>query len=197
MEGVACTDCHNPHPTVEVPRFVNIRHESVHRPKRLPMSVNEPDVCYECHQKIFALTALPSHHPLKEWRIHCSDCHDLHGQNESDLVDISVNAVCYKCHAEKEGPFVFEHPPASENCSYCHEPHGTVANNLLRQPPVFLCLRCHTGHRSGVYDTDGSFDMQRNLYSDCTDCHKQIHGSDLPSQTGNLGSGTRGHRLTR
>jgi len=71
----------------------------------------------------------------------------------------------------------------TENCLYCHEPHGTVANNLLRQPPVFLCLRCHTGHRRrhGFTNIDTSVDLQEAFYSDCTTCHTQIHGSDLPA----------------
>ncbi len=102
-----------------------------------------------------------------------------------------MNLTCYKCHADKQGPFVYQHAPVEEDCSICHNPHGTVANNLLHQPTTFLCLRCHSGHRAdppsdhfgiGTSDIDG-FDWQRSiLYTDCTQCHSQIHGSDLPSQ---------------
>jgi len=148
------------------------------------MSVEEPEVCYKCHQKIFAVNALPSHHPIKEGKMVCSDCHDGHGQEEGNLKDASVNLVCYKCHADKQGPFVWEHPPVTENCAICHEPHGTVANNLLRQPVTFLCLRCHDGHRgdhgSGArtgIDTRPA--LQAGFYTDCTQCHQQIHGSDF------------------
>ena len=90
---------------------------------------------------------LPSHHPIMEGKMVCSDCHDPHGQLEKNLKAETINLLCYKCHAEKQGPFAYPHPPVNENCCICHEPHGTVANNLLRQPPTFLCLRCHTGHR--------------------------------------------------
>jgi DmsE family decaheme c-type cytochrome len=98
--------------------------------------------------------------------------------------------VCYKCHAEKQGPFAYEHPPVTENCAICHDPHGTVANNLLRQPTTFLCLRCHTGHRKGptgpnhiplMGDVGTSPASQAAFYTDCTQCHSQIHGSDVPS----------------
>ena len=75
----------------------------------------------------------------------CSDCHDPHGQLEKNLKAETINQLCYKCHAEKTGPFAYPHPPVNENCAICHEPHGTVANNLLKQPPTFLCLRCHAG----------------------------------------------------
>lgn len=184
MVGVACTDCHNPHPDTRVQRFVNVSHTDIRRPHRRQMSVEQPEVCYKCHQKIFAKNAMPSHHPIKEGKMVCSDCHDAHGQEEGNLKDASVNLVCYKCHADKQGPFVWEHPPVTENCAICHEPHGTVANNLLRQPTTFLCLRCHVGHRG---DHGGGFrtgidqrpTLQAGFYTDCTQCHAQIHGSDF------------------
>ncbi|MFH1267522.1 MAG: cytochrome c3 family protein [Planctomycetota bacterium] len=204
-EGVACTDCHNPHPRAEVPRVVNVSHTAIKRPGRLPMSVDEPEACFKCHQKIYAFTALPSHHPIAEGKMVCSDCHDAHGQARGHLKEATVNEVCYECHAEKEGPFAYEHAPVTENCAYCHEPHGTVENNLLRQPTTFLCLRCHSGHsthgqseqcfRCHFVDGDltnvggGPLDptiattpaTRRALFTDCTQCHTQIHGSDLPS----------------
>jgi len=186
--GVECTDCHNPHPNTNVPQIVNISSTSVQRPKRLPMSVNEPDTCYKCHPKILALTSLPSHHPIKQGKLTCSDCHDPHGQAKDNLGEETVNMVCYRCHAEKQGPFVYQHAPVEEDCSICHEPHGTVTNNLLKQPPTFLCLRCHAGHRANIHpggsqlDIDGNPALRPSLYTDCTQCHTQIHGSDLPSQ---------------
>ena len=132
--GVACTDCHNPHPHANVRQIVNINHYGVEQPKRLAMSVQEPEACYKCHQKMFAQNHLPSHHPIMEGKMVCSDCHDPHGQLEKNLKAETINQLCYKCHAEKTGPFAYPHPPVNENCDICHEPHGTVANNLLRQP---------------------------------------------------------------
>jgi len=210
LEGVACSDCHNPHPEADVLRVVNVSHTSVKRPQRLPMSVDEPEACYQCHQKIYGMTALPSHHPIGEGKMVCSDCHDAHGQGHGHLKEETLNQVCYECHAEKEGPFAYEHPPVTENCGHCHEPHGTVANNLLRQPTTFLCLRCHSGHSTherslmcsrchfvdgDIVDGDvtdvggGPLDpmgpttptIRQSLFTDCTQCHTQVHGSDLPS----------------
>jgi DmsE family decaheme c-type cytochrome len=211
LVGVSCTDCHNPHPRTSVQQVVGISHYGVNRPKRLMMSVQEPEACYKCHPKIYALNALPSHHPIKEGKMVCSDCHDPHNQGNGNLkadgVVGTVNLVCYRCHAEKQGPFAYEHPPVSENCGYCHDPHGTVTNKLLKQPPVFLCLRCHTGHRNSGHggggtpgrlpfngptftasatpgaraDIDRNPGLRQGFYSDCTLCHAQIHGSDLPS----------------
>jgi len=181
--GVACTDCHNPHPRTEIQPVVNISHYDVRRPRRIQMSVQDPEACYKCHPKIFGLNSLPSHHPIKEGKMVCGDCHDAHGQFEDNLKESSVNLVCYRCHADKQGPFVYEHPPVTENCTYCHQPHGTVANNLLRQQPPFLCLRCHSGHR-GSHGQGARTGIDSRpwligaLYTDCTQCHANIHGGD-------------------
>jgi DmsE family decaheme c-type cytochrome len=187
IEGVACTDCHNPHPHNCVPRFVSISHTNVRSPKRRQMAVEEPEVCYKCHPNIYGLNHLPSHHPIMEGKMVCSDCHDGHGQLEDNLKADRVNDVCWKCHADKQGPFAYEHPPVTENCCICHNPHGTVADHLLKQPPTFLCLRCHAGHRNGTHgngdraNIDAIPQLRPGLYTDCTTCHSQIHGSDLPT----------------
>lgn len=191
LNGVACTDCHNPHPHTFAQGTVGISHTNISRPNRLPMAVEEPNVCYKCHPKVYAQNAMPSHHPIKEGKMVCSDCHDGHGQSHGNLREATVNQVCYRCHAEKQGPFAYEHPPATENCAICHEPHGTVVNNLLRQPATFLCLRCHSGHRvgpgfgahnfAGLVDVGTDVGQQQAFFSDCTQCHAQVHGSDLPS----------------
>lgn len=193
IAGVACTDCHNPHPRTHVPPSVEIRHASVRRPQRRAMAVQQPEACYKCHPQMYALGNLPSHHPIREGKMVCSDCHDAHGQAEKGLREPTVNMVCYRCHAEKQGPFAYEHPPVTEDCGICHEPHGTVTNNLLRQPTTFLCLRCHSGHRSDhrPLDDPGNAVMRQAMYADCSQCHAQVHGSDLISET------LRGGRLTR
>ncbi|MCA9140261.1 MAG: hypothetical protein KDB00_26000 [Planctomycetales bacterium] len=191
MNGVACTDCHNPHPSTFVSEPRSISHTSVSRPPRMPMSVDEPNVCYKCHPKVYAESSMPSHHPIKEGKVTCSDCHDGHGQAEGNLKEPTLNQLCYRCHADKQGPFAYEHAPVTQDCGICHSPHGTVANNLLNQPATFICLRCHSGHRVGptsgahtfgnLPDVGNNAGMQKGFFSNCTECHAQIHGSDLPS----------------
>lgn len=182
--GVACTDCHNPHPSSKTPltRTVALSNTSISRPGRLQMAVDEPGTCYKCHPKMFALASLPSHHPVNEGLMTCSDCHDPHGQDEGNLKAERLNLLCWKCHAEKQGPFVYEHPPVTEDCGYCHNPHGSVTNNLLHQPTTFLCLRCHSGHRArhSYSNIDINEDARNAFYTDCAVCHTEIHGSDLP-----------------
>ena len=54
--------------------------------------------------------------------------------------------LCFKCHADKQGPFVYEHVPVkTEGCTSCHTPHGSTNPRLLRVSQVnLLCLQCHT-----------------------------------------------------
>jgi DmsE family decaheme c-type cytochrome len=182
LQKVTCVDCHNPHPDSRVHLVVDISHTKVDRPKRMPMSVEEPRVCYRCHQTIAGLFNLPFHHPVPEGRMLCSQCHDSHGQESDRLLKApTVNLTCYKCHSSKQGPFVYDHPPVRENCMICHNPHGTVAKQLLKQPPTFLCLRCHSGHNGSHHVHLGQVPSHRAaFYTDCTQCHHEIHGSDLP-----------------
>jgi DmsE family decaheme c-type cytochrome len=189
--GVACTDCHNPHPRTCVPQVVEISHTNINRPNRMPMSVQEPEACYKCHPEIYGRTAMTSHHPIREGKMTCSDCHDAHGQFENHLKEETVNLVCWKCHAEFQGPYAYEHPPVTENCAICHEPHGSANPDLMRQPVTFLCLRCHSGHRGGprgpnhdpflLPDMANNPHIQGQFFTKCTQCHSQVHGSDVPT----------------
>jgi DmsE family decaheme c-type cytochrome len=75
----------------------------------------------------------------------CEDCHNPHGSSSKRLLKAdSVNELCYTCHAEKRGPFLWEHAPVRENCLTCHFPHGSNNEKLLVQTRPFLCSSCHS-----------------------------------------------------
>ena len=137
----------------------------------------EPQMCYSCHKAQQVQSKLPSHHPLNEGKVKCSDCHNPHGGPNGMLREESVVQTCYRCHAEKEGPFVYDHPPVSEDCTICHSPHGSVQNNLLVQSQPFLCLKCHAGPHGGASNL-GTAAAFANRYTACAHCHTQPHGSD-------------------
>jgi len=89
--------------------------------------------------------------------------------------------VCFKCHAEKAGPFVFEHAPVkTEGCVVCHaQIHGSSNPRLLSRANVNLqCLECHTVTPLAGGGTPG-FHNQAQKYQACTLCHTQIHGSNV------------------
>lgn len=139
--------------------------------------VAEPYVCYNCHKTQQIQSKMASHHPIPEGKMNCSDCHNPHGGLYGMLKEDTESETCFRCHAEKEGPFVFNHPPVVENCAICHNPHGSAQNNLLLQGEPFLCLKCHAGphSRSRSLASGRSF---AEFYSQCTACHNQVHGSD-------------------
>ena len=79
----------------------------------------------------------------------CADCHNSHGTVADKLVDAqTINAKCFECHAQLRGPFLWEHPPVTEDCLTCHTPHGSTHSGLLKAKVPFLCQRCHAnvGH---------------------------------------------------
>ncbi|NTV15247.1 MAG: DmsE family decaheme c-type cytochrome [Desulfobulbaceae bacterium] len=139
-------------------------------------------LCLGCHISNAAQFSLPSHHPVKEGRMYCTDCHDAHGTSyESNLREMNQRETCGRCHTEKTGPFLFEHSDNAEKCSTCHAPHGSINNNLLKLPVAFLCKQCHTGHSL-------SATVNQRTFTRCTDCHSTIHGTDLPTPaSGNVG----------
>ena len=181
----------------------------VHQSGKQSAIKTEPDLCYECHSDVKAATQMPSHHPIAEGKMVCSDCHAVHGGEASFTMDGSDNELCFSCHANKEGPFMYEHAPVTEDCKLCHAPHGSVADNLLTLNEPALCLNCHAMHfhatndgidgpftpplepdRGGISTRDG---LKAATLTKCTQCHQVIHGTDLPSQT----TSTGGNALTR
>lgn len=157
-----------------------------------------PELCYTCHSDVRAAAYLPSHHPVAEGNLDCLDCHNVHGGSARLTAETTRRELCLSCHPEQEGPFVFEHAPVNEDCMLCHTPHGSVADNLLKQSEPSLCLNCHPMHfHASVEGVDGAFTVpvrpdrtgistpdgwKRGMLTKCTQCHTEIHGSDLPSQ---------------
>lgn len=148
---------------------------------------SQQDVCFGCHAEIRAQTQRFSHHPIREGKVNCSDCHNPHGSfGPAQLKKGTVNEVCYTCHTEKRGPFLWEHPPVVEDCRNCHAPHGATQARMLKQRTPWLCQQCHLAafHPSTAYDgTDvPPFGFDDHVVSKgCLNCHSQIHGSNHPS----------------
>lgn len=168
---VACANCHKIH--------------AAHDP--VLDKVTEPEVCFKCHQKQRIDFSKPSTHPLRFGQMSCDDCHSSHGSATSTLLKRpTLNETCYSCHADKRGPFLWEHEPASEDCSLCHTPHGSIHPALLSKRPPLLCQQCHSqfGHPSVSLTPAGLPGASPSgllLAGSCTNCHSQVHGSNHPS----------------
>jgi DmsE family decaheme c-type cytochrome len=164
---VSCVACHSPHHAQE-PQFLLIK--------------AQPELCYTCHAPQKSQFEMPFHHRVNEGLIECSDCHNPHGTVAAKQVRTSAaqDAVCYTCHAEKRGPFVFEHEAVKiEGCETCHSPHGSPNAHMLKVSNVnLLCLSCHTTSFANAPGAP-SFHNQAAQYQACTLCHSQIHGSNF------------------
>ena len=172
--GVSCDNCH-----------------TVHSSTRKNLRAAEPDLCNICHRSIRAKQNKQSHHPIREGRIKCTNCHDQHGGFGPLMIKADVvNELCYKCHAEKRGPFMWQHPPVEENCLSCHTPHGSNISKLLVSRVPELCQACHDwrGHPTTIYSRfetfQGANPSNRMFARACLNCHSTIHGSNAPSIRG-------------
>jgi DmsE family decaheme c-type cytochrome len=176
---VVCSNCHVSHAARD-PVLVKI---------------TQPAVCFACHQDQRAMTHQISTHPLDAGKMSCSSCHNPHGGNGPKLLKANtVTETCFTCHAEKRGPFLWEHQPVNEDCTICHTPHGSNLTPLLKSRAPFLCDECHDGpHNSRSPYGTGAAGLQGGLTfagSDlnnnavgraCMNCHVMVHGTNSPA----------------
>jgi len=119
----------------------------------------------------------------------CTSCHNVHGTTNVRLLrkGDSIAELCTSCHAEKRGPYLWEHAPSRDGCVTCHDPHGSSNERMLVAKPPLLCQRCHvaTRHPSTIYDQQAigsaSAPSVRIYARSCVTCHSAIHGSNHPS----------------
>ena len=172
-ETVRCTTCHSVHSPVP---------KSPHLLAKAPVPL-----CASCHPvQTASLQSKPFAHRLGRGGLDCTSCHDPHGRpgKESLKKTRDGEQPCLDCHAEKRGPFVFEHPPSGlvGDCTTCHQPHGSMNPKQLTRANVFqLCLECHsTLSASTLGSQPPSFhNLTQARYRNCTTCHVAIHGSNL------------------
>lgn len=171
---LSCSDCHNP-----MARF---------SAEGLTARQSSSETCATCHRDIRARFNRRSHMPLPEGQMTCADCHNPHGSLTEPLMKTdTINETCYQCHAEKRGPFLFEHAPVRDSCINCHDPHGSNHNSLLVAPIPFLCQQCHSHflHPNDLHTAQslggGRHPDERILSRGCIACHAQVHGSNHPS----------------
>lgn len=168
---VGCADCHQSH----LPRD----------PVLYPAT--QAQVCTTCHTAQKIQISKHFNHPVAVGKMACSDCHNPHGATEvNDLTRPTANETCYECHAEKRGPFLWEHAPVAEDCNSCHLPHGSNHPGMLTRRAPLLCQSCHSqaGHPSIAQTVEGlpeGMPSQFLLGESCMNCHSQVHGSNHPS----------------
>jgi DmsE family decaheme c-type cytochrome len=170
-DEIACADCHTSHTTRDP----------------VMTTATQPEVCFECHQHERSQAMKPYSHPFREGKMDCSGCHSSHGNSTDTLfARQSRNGTCYDCHAEKRGPYLWEHAPVVEDCSNCHDPHGSNNPGMVSMRGPMMCQGCHSqaGHPSLAASSDGLAGNMPSPYllaRNCMNCHTQVHGSNHPS----------------
>lgn len=169
--NVSCISCHSVH--------------NSQSPEGMLSRPNVEDSCMSCHTSVRKAVHQRSTHLIRSehqvMKVGCNSCHNPHG-GEADkmLVAETVNNTCYQCHAEKRGPFLWEHPPARENCMSCHSAHGSNNAKLLVQRASQSCQQCHI-HMLPRHSTTAGKPLDIwTLNRGCVNCHNQIHGSNHP-----------------
>jgi DmsE family decaheme c-type cytochrome len=174
---IACNDCHQVHAPVD----------------RVREKKTQAQVCFACHKEQRADSLKISTHPIAIGKVVCSDCHNPHGSPGPSLVKKNtINETCYLCHADKRGPYLFEHQPVVENCANCHLPHGSNLSPMLVSRSPFLCQSCHDGQHSSESPIGrnaagnqagftGASPSNQALGRGCLNCHVVIHGSNSPA----------------
>jgi DmsE family decaheme c-type cytochrome len=162
--GVHCADCHSVHAATPA--------------RKDPVAVSRStEICLSCHASQRKSLSQRSRHPLAEGKMDCISCHNPHGSaSEAMLKGDSINDLCFACHQEKRGPFLWEHAPVRESCSTCHTPHGSNHDKMLVSRTVQLCQSCHLQGRHQT--VAGVPEAYWNQNRQCLNCHPQIHGSN-------------------
>jgi DmsE family decaheme c-type cytochrome len=178
--GVTCSDCHESHNREPKHLRRGQKAQQIYLTHAAPVT----NLCVSCHADVAARLDLPSHHPVREGMMECTDCHDPHADRRLTLGP--PTAQCASCHQDVAGPWIFEHAPVAEDCGYCHDPHGTVSDHLLTTSQPGACLGCHTlADSAHIAQTGEGLGLGGTIspaagqifFRRCTDCHGAIHGS--------------------
>jgi DmsE family decaheme c-type cytochrome len=159
MKGsTTCSDCHEVHSAMG---------------NDMLLSKEGYKLCLRCHREIEPKILLNEHHRISEGIVKCVDCHKNHEPSTRSRLGGFNQETCYRCHTDKQGPFVYEHGAVRvEGCVACHDPHGSVNRHMLsHQNLAELCFSCH--------EDAPSFHTRFTSATNCTNCHSSIHGSQL------------------
>lgn len=173
QRNVGCVTCHSVHASKG--------------PSQLK-TATEGELCQTCHKNVTNKLHRFNHMPVREGKMQCASCHNPHGSTNQKLLKTgtTVDQSCTSCHAEKRGPYLWEHAPVANSCVTCHDPHGSNNDRMLAAKVPTLCQRCHvtSRHPPTVYDKfvlNNSTNANKIFGRGCVSCHAQIHGSNAPS----------------
>jgi DmsE family decaheme c-type cytochrome len=94
QRNVGCVTCH-----------------SVHEPKGDGQikAVSQLQLCSTCHRNVTNKQFRFNHMPVREGKVECSSCHNMHGSANVKLLKVgtTVDDSCTSCHSDKRGPHLW------------------------------------------------------------------------------------------
>ncbi len=177
--GLACTSCHSQHDSA--PGAPSLLRFPGGARRDVDSLGAKSAVCLDCHGERRADFELNERHRLRAGVLECTSCHDPHAPAARARLGGFERRMCTGCHADKGGPFVFEHPASRvEGCTACHRPHGSPNRHLLENQRVAeLCISCHAAVPQFHLGFGSAGGPRFGLDTQCTSCHAQIHGSNF------------------
>ena len=174
---IACTDCHQGDA-----RHYEEDPEEYGMPVLSEMSAAEAGlVCSQCHLNDHQQTMMAENiHAQSD--VNCSDCHQVHDNRRTSLLQNEQWDLCLSCHPAVEASFVqpYRHPVNDNivSCSECHLSLDRAATGLASDG-TNVCTSCHM-----EFEGPFPFEHQATLgYSTqeggCMACHEP-HGSAEP-----------------
>ncbi|MEO8036115.1 MAG: DmsE family decaheme c-type cytochrome, partial [Acidobacteriota bacterium] len=134
MAELACASCHGVHGD----------HGGTPEENKTPGPTAVTTKCLQCHVAQRVALHQRSSHPMQDGQMECTSCHNPHGTSgEKLLKQATVNELCYSCHQNMRGPFLWEHSPVREDCLTCHKAHGSNYPQMLQARVTQLCQSCH------------------------------------------------------
>ena len=151
----------------------------------------EYETCVSCHRQTRSQLTKPSHHPIIEGKITCSNCHNPHGALSKAMLNYeTIPQLCTTCHQEKRGPFVYTRrsrrtaSPAitrtgrtTTACSPKRRRMSARTATTLRGTPARSTTQAAAGTTPATPNT-------RLIARGCINCHYFVHGSNAPAMRG-------------
>jgi predicted CXXCH cytochrome family protein len=132
--GLECSDCHNLHEIKTISRDIE----------------KQIDRCLFCHPTQELEFKYPYTHPLREWQIKCTDCHNPHSDRYEGMLKKYRDKICAECHTDvviEGGKHPIskgtDHPFNTLKCMNCHRAHGSNFDRLLKHNINNICNTCH------------------------------------------------------
>ncbi len=140
LHGPTATDCTSCHES-------NGKEHPLEEEEGFTLYAEGASLCYSCHTELEEEHSLKYvHKPVKNGE--CTECHEVHSSNDSNLVFTQAPDLCFFCHNELEegrdkAKKVHTASFEGDACLICHTPHASAEKRLLIGKNRDLCLSCH------------------------------------------------------